>query len=82
MAAAAALVRYWVRRHPDDRLVLTAGNRDGLAAGERLAAEIPAVAAVVPLPWDRRRALARWLEVLAPESRRGDRERDLAESLP
>ncbi len=67
MAAAAALVRHWVRRHPDDRLVLTAGNRDGLAAGERLAAEVPAIAAVVPLPWDRRRALARWLEALAPD---------------
>ena len=67
MAAAAALVRHWARRHPADRLVLTAGNRDGLAAGERLAAEIPAVVAVVPLPWDRRRALRRWLEALAPD---------------
>ena len=67
MAAAAALVRHWVERHPADRFVLTAGNRDGLAAGERLAAELPAVVAVVPLPWDRRRALRRWLQALAPD---------------
>lgn len=67
MAAAAALVRHWARRHPADRLVLTAGNRDGLAAGERLAAELPAIVAVAPLPWDRRRALRRWLEGLTPD---------------
>lgn len=67
MSAAAALVRHWERRHPDDRFVLTAGNRDGLAAGERLAAEVPAVIAVVPLPWDRRRALRRWLQALEPD---------------
>ncbi len=67
MAAAAALIRHWAERHPEDRLVLTAGNRDGLAAGERLAAEVPAVVAVTPLPWDRRRALRRWLQALAPD---------------
>ncbi len=67
MAAAAALVRHWERRHPADRFVLTAGNRDGLAAGDRLAAEVPAVVAVVPLPWDRRRALRRWLQALEPD---------------
>ncbi len=67
MAAAAALVRHWAERHTADRFVLTAGNRDGLAAGERLAADLPAVVAVAPLPWDRRRALRRWLQALAPD---------------
>lgn len=67
MAAAAALVRRWTDRHPEDRLLLTAGHRDGLAAGERLAAEVPAVVAVVPLPWDRRRAMHHWLGALAPD---------------
>ena len=67
MAAASALVRHWTERRPDDRWVLTAGNRDALAAGERLAAELPAVVAVRLLPWDRRCAMRRWLEALAPD---------------
>jgi len=67
MAAAGALVRHWAERHPSDRVLLTAGNRDGLAAAERLAAEVPAVVAVAPLPWDRRRAVRRWLRGLAPD---------------
>jgi 3-deoxy-D-manno-octulosonic-acid transferase len=65
--AVAALARRWARRHPRDRLVLTAGNRDGLAAAESLAASLPSVAAVTPLPWDRRRAIDRWLRALAPD---------------
>lgn len=67
MAAAGALARHWAERHPGDRLVLTAGHRDGLAAGERLVAELPAAVAVAPLPWDRARALRRWLRALAPD---------------
>jgi 3-deoxy-D-manno-octulosonic-acid transferase len=67
MAAAAALVRRWSRRHPRDRLLLTAGHRDGLAAAERLAAEVRSVVAVAPLPWDRRGAMRRWLRTVAPD---------------
>ncbi len=66
MVAAGALLRAWTARHPEDRFLLTAGSRDGLAAGERLAAAEPAIAAVVPLPWDRRRAVRRWLRALSP----------------
>ncbi len=67
MAAAGALLRAWRERHPEDRILLTAGSRDGLAAGERLAAADPTIVAVVPLPWDRRRAVRRWLRALAPD---------------
>jgi 3-deoxy-D-manno-octulosonic-acid transferase len=66
MSAAGALARGWTERFPEDRIVLAAGNAEGLAAGGRLAAEIAAIDAVLPLPWDRRRALRHWLRAIAP----------------
>lgn len=64
--AARAFVDALAARRPEARVVLTTGNRDGRDAAERVRARSAAVEAVSYLPWDRPRAVERWLAALAP----------------
>ena len=68
MAAASSLVPAVLEQRPDTRFVITAGNRHGRDAAERLFSRTPAVGAIRLLPWDRRRAVRRWLRALAPDA--------------
>lgn len=67
MAAAAALVRSLERLSPELEIMLTAGNRHGARAARRIADASARVISVSYLPWDRRRAVARWLARLKPD---------------
>lgn len=66
MAAAGALVSELTRRIPGVSILMTTGNGDGLAAAERLRASQPAIGSVSLIPWDRRRAMRRWLRRIRP----------------
>lgn len=66
VTAARALVDALVRRNPGVRIVLTTGTRDGRTLADRCRADVPQVAAVQFLPWDRPRAMRRWLTHLNP----------------
>jgi len=66
MGAAAALVPALSTELPNCSLVLTSGNRDGLAAAGRLARQHPNIESTILLPWDRAPALERWLAALQP----------------
>ena len=66
MAAAGALVSELVARLPGVSIALTTGNRDGVAAGERLMARHTQIVSTSLLPWDRRAAMASWLARLRP----------------
>ena len=68
MAVAGAIAESLARIEPGAAVHLTAGNADGVAAGERLRARIPAVASVGFLPWDRRTLVERWLAALDPDA--------------
>jgi 3-deoxy-D-manno-octulosonic-acid transferase len=68
VAAAGALVAAIHEREPAARFVITTGNRRGREAGERLRTRVPAIETVRLLPWDRHRALRRWLAALAPDA--------------
>ena len=68
MAAAAALVSAIGDQQPTTTFVVTTGNRQGRAAGERLRQRFPAIERVRFLPWDRRGVLRRWLAALAPDA--------------
>jgi 3-deoxy-D-manno-octulosonic-acid transferase len=67
MRAAAALAHALAAESPRVELFLTAGNRDGRAAAERVAAALPAVRGVQLLPWDHRGTLRPWLAALRPD---------------
>lgn len=68
MAAAGAIVESLADVLPSAAVHLTTGNRDGLAAGERLRARIPSIVSVSFLPWDRRRAIRSWLAAVDPDA--------------
>jgi 3-deoxy-D-manno-octulosonic-acid transferase len=66
--AAASLVRELSAACPGASVVLTSGNGDGLRMASRLRSLLPAVGACVPLPWDRRGAVRRWLRQVRPDA--------------
>ena len=66
MQAAGILVAALCRRLPEIDVVLTAGTEDGLQVGEAIRRRCPQVRGVELLPWDRRRAVDRFLERHAP----------------
>jgi 3-deoxy-D-manno-octulosonic-acid transferase len=68
MRAAAALAHALLGLQPGVELIVTAGNRDGRAAAERLLSDCPAVRAVQLLPWDRPAAMRAWLARLRPDA--------------
>lgn len=68
MAAAEALLLALRGELAGFSAVVTAGNRDGLAAAEALAARRREVRAVSLLPWDRPGRVRRWLQRLAPDA--------------
>jgi 3-deoxy-D-manno-octulosonic-acid transferase len=67
MAAAEALVGSLARFLPDLEIILTAGNRHGREAARRVASRHSQVLSVSYLPWDRRGALRRWLDLARPD---------------
>ncbi len=68
MRAAAALAHALESVQPGVELIVTAGNRDGRAAAERLLSGCPAARAVQLLPWDRPAAMRAWLARLRPDA--------------
>jgi 3-deoxy-D-manno-octulosonic-acid transferase len=68
MSAAGAIVEALERVLPSAAVHLTAGNRDARAAGERLRGSRRSISSVSFLPWDRRRAIGKWLAVLDPDA--------------
>lgn len=68
MVAARALVDALVRRDPEVSIVLTTGTADGRVLADQCRAGVPHVAAVMFLPWDRPRAMHRWLGRLQPRA--------------
>lgn len=66
MVAARALVDALVRLDPDVRIALTTGTSDGRVLADRWRVEVPQVTWVGFLPWDRPRAMRRWLGHLRP----------------
>jgi len=67
VAAAGAVLRRLAAEEPALSVVLTTGNRDGLAAARRLASRLPVIDAAAYLPWDRPRAVRRFLESVRPD---------------
>ena len=59
--AAVAVIDALLRERPSWTVLMTVGNRDARDVAVAARARMPAIAAVVRLPWDRRRALNRWL---------------------
>jgi 3-deoxy-D-manno-octulosonic-acid transferase len=68
MAAAGAIVESLGDVLSSAAVHLTTGNRDGLAAGERLRDRFPSIVSVSFLPWDRRRAIRNWLAAVDPDA--------------
>lgn len=68
MAAAEALLLALRTELAGFSAVVTAGNRDGRAAAEALAARRSEVRGVQLLPWDRPASVRRWLQRLAPDA--------------
>lgn len=68
MAAARALVHAMVRLDPDVRILLTMGTRDGRTLAEGLREDVPQIVGCRYLPWDRPRAVRRWLAALQPRA--------------
>ena len=64
MTAAAAFIQKLAAARPDWTVVLTSGTRDGAALAGALRTRLSSIEAVINLPWDRRRALERWLRSL------------------
>lgn len=61
VATAGVLLQALSRLFPGLSAVVSVGNRDGWNAAGRLRERLPAVSGVTYLPWDRPRALRRWL---------------------
>lgn len=66
LAATEPLLRQLAAADRPLEVMLTVGNRDGLAVARRIAARHPVVKATSLLPWDRGRAVAAWLGRLRP----------------
>jgi 3-deoxy-D-manno-octulosonic-acid transferase len=64
--SACAFVKAFATESPDWSVVITTGTRDGHRMAVALQRSIPAIEAVCFLPWDRRRAVERWLRAIAP----------------
>ena len=67
MAGAGSLACALAARIPNASIQLATGNRDGLAAAERLRERQPAIRSVSLIPWDRRAAMRRWLRRSRPD---------------
>jgi 3-deoxy-D-manno-octulosonic-acid transferase len=65
--AARPLLAAWSEALPGSEMLLTSGNRAGLEVARDLAAGQSCVVPLGLLPWDRQRALNRWLQRLAPD---------------
>lgn len=68
MASARAIVDALVQRDPRIRIVLTTGTNDGRTIANRFRAEVPQIIGSTFLPWDRPRAVRRWLAHLKPSA--------------
>lgn len=65
-SSAVAFIEALIRERPSWRVVMTVGNRDARAIAMDAAQRTPAITTVVRLPWDRCRALVRWLRQWTP----------------
>lgn len=68
MASAGAMVDALVRRDPTVRIQLTMGTRDGRTIADRFRQEVPQIIGCAFLPWDRPRAVRRWLACVRPRA--------------
>lgn len=68
MAAAGALVEAVLQECGSASFVLATGTSGGRAIAEKTRARIPAIDTVSYLPWDRYRAVHRWLERIGPDA--------------
>jgi 3-deoxy-D-manno-octulosonic-acid transferase len=66
-AAAAALLERLLAEEPGLSVVLSVGNREGRGAARRLAERYTQIEATPYLPWDRPRAVRRFLAGVAPD---------------
>jgi 3-deoxy-D-manno-octulosonic-acid transferase len=66
VVAAGALIGELLKRGA--RVIVTVGNEAGRDAAERLRCRFPSIEGVSFLPWDRRRAVRRWLRETDPDS--------------
>jgi 3-deoxy-D-manno-octulosonic-acid transferase len=64
MAATVALLRELVGVRPDWRFIITTGTREGRALAAIARETIPAIDAILWLPWDRLRPIRRWMSRL------------------
>jgi len=64
MTAAGAFIKTLAAVRPDWTVVLTSGTRDGALLADALRTRLPSIEAAISLPWDRRRAIGRWLQSL------------------
>ncbi len=67
VAAAEPILRLLLETRPGAEVLLTAGNRTGLAAVRALTERLPGVRSGGPLPWDRSWMWHRWLGALRPD---------------
>jgi 3-deoxy-D-manno-octulosonic-acid transferase len=68
VAAAAGVIEALQRTRPAWAVTVTCGTRDGRLRAEQLRGRFPAVDQVCYLPWDRARAVARWLHHCQPSA--------------
>jgi 3-deoxy-D-manno-octulosonic-acid transferase len=68
MTAAAAFVAALAAARPSWRVVLSCGTRDGRTRAEQLSQQFSSVEAICFLPWDRARAVSRWLRWVQPSA--------------
>jgi 3-deoxy-D-manno-octulosonic-acid transferase len=66
VVAAGALIGELQKRGA--RVIVTVGNAAGREAAERLRGRFPSIEGVFFLPWDRRRAMRRWLRKTDPDA--------------
>src|SRR5262249_55032884 len=66
--AAIAFIRQLAALRPCWRVVVTCGTEDARRITRALAPRVPAIEAVVLLPWDRARPVAGWLDALSPDA--------------
>jgi len=68
MAEAEILIRSLLAARTNIEMVVTTGNRDGLARAEQISTRTGATVSVCLLPWDRREAMQRWLRLINPSA--------------
>ncbi len=66
--AAGAFIRALADQRPHWSVIVTCGNRDARAIAIALQPHLPAIEAVIALPWDRGTAIRRWLRTLRPSA--------------